>query len=676
MTPGRMRTPKQNQVLNPVLTPVLTLPLERLLRRLGWGVLLMLGLLLSACGQKHSASTLVDVRFLPDGVALLLTGEPSAGSLDILTSDGKPIQSFPVSLEQAALTVGDTASGPRLLFPWRPETRYQFQWRPLQTEASASPGPLTLTAPARPPLKALLYLPYGQAETQLQPSTEPASLLSPATPGSQITLGLSLELTGDQPLTLQLDITGEGSAASLIQLHQTIELEPGTSSGAYSAPFLKTLTLPDVPGELPLTVRVKYWVKDDKAGTQPPLGELVAHAVLLTQDPRQLTSGLSVESHQFPANRRGEPELERLDDTVVLPNPLFQALARFFGANALHYDPYAPYAYQAVQFRNRLDYPLTVLLTASTVDERTGEMPEAFIPRAFEVTGGTGRITTLTRIPARGEAVAAVPFYVRPEVLDGTYLNRITVTLMGTSTELYQLERPLTVIRNRPGITGTLALAIPLSLAFVVGFALSYRRLMAGLGVRALSTIALFASLMFALSVVVDVLGVGMNALLGPFNILVGGLLYEVLHHLLLTPLLLLYPRFGTATLVGLTLYLMRGLTTGQLSPVDVLFVGSALALKELCLYALGVTRPRNDGPAHAQKLPPSRRMLVLQVGMALMLASGLTAVTSLALHSAFYRLYYADWYWWLNVGVAVVGPWPGVYWGVRLGESLNRVRD
>jgi hypothetical protein len=399
---------------------------------------------------------------------------------------------------------------------------------------------------------------------------------------------------------------------------------------------------------------------------------LTADAALVARSPDAVRGMIQVIDHVFPTDPRGRPEPQRLPDTVALPNPLWRALGAMFGARGLSVDPYAPYAFQTATFANRTDYPMTLLVTARVRDLATGWPVPAFVPQAFEVTGGVGRLTSLARIPPHAEGRAVVPFYVRREVQEGRYTGELEVQLLGSDAPLYRLERPLSVVRSDARVSLTLLVVTPLSLAALGLFAARYRRLIAGFDARALSTIALFGALMFASGFLTDLLSVGLNVVLGPFNLLVGGVLYEILHHLVLATLIVLYPRPGTATLVGLTHYLMRGLTTGQLSPVDVLFVGSSLTYKEFALYAFGVTR----GRPLLERLAATPRRTRLTVALAFGLAGGATAFTSLALHTAFYRLFFAPWYVWLAVIVGVVGAWPGVLMGLRFGQSLNRVRD
>ena len=73
-----------------------------------------------------------------------------------------------------------------------------------------------------------------------------------------------------------------------------------------------------------------------------------------------------------------------------------------------------------------------------------------------------------------------------------------------------------------------------------------------------LMTIALFGALSFIISAAGQLVGMGFAAVLGPFGILVTGLVDDVFRYALWAVLLTLMPRPGTATLVLLTHWLPR----------------------------------------------------------------------------------------------------------------------
>jgi hypothetical protein len=110
----------------------------------------------------------------------------------------------------------------------------------------------------------------------------------------------------------------------------------------------------------------------------------------------------------------------------------------------------------------------------------------------------------------------------------------------------------------------------------------------------------------------------------------------------------------------------MGGILFGSFGLTDVVFVGSAIAFKEILLLAFGVTRFR-DRPD-----PPR----IVPMMIALGLADAAATFTGLALYGVFYRLFYADWYIVMNVVVTgFLYTAAGVWLGRGLGRSLRKVR-
>jgi len=136
----------------------------------------------------------------------------------------------------------------------------------------------------------------------------------------------------------------------------------------------------------------------------------------------------------------------------------------------------------------------------------------------------------------------------------------------------------------------------------------------------------------------------------------------------LVTSILLLVPRVGGMTLAGLVTYVMGGVLFGSFGLTDLLFVGSAIAFREVLLWSFGVTR---FGPAGSK--PPRLVAMILALG----LADAASTFTSLALQAVFYRLFFADWYIFLQVVVTgFCYTALGVYLGRPLGMSLRKVHQ
>jgi len=641
--------------------------LDSVLVRLGGMFLVALVMTCTGCSRGTTTRVgLEQVAFTDDGITLALSAPVADGTLEIALGSGAPVQSLPLhSLDL----------NPRVGFRWQSNTAYRFT---LVRPERASSDPIVVTSPQRLPLRAVLRVPYGQSEVRLEPVPNPP-LAALASEGTRLQVGIELSALTSEPVQVEawlkvapgLDWEGGSRDHSETDSEGYHLLErTGLSPAASSFQRLERLHVPQGTGEYAVSLKIRYRLVSSEQ--RSPWSTLRGEAMLVVRPLERLRRDIEVLAHRFPADAKGRPDVQRLEDTVALPNPIWELLGTAFGADALSFDPYAPYAFQSVRLRNHTPWAVTLLVKARTLEANRDREVAGFVPRAFEVTGGTGRITSLATIQPEAEGIVVVPFYIRPEVREGRYRNLLQVSLMGTDRVLHVLERPLQVVRSNTRVTITLLVVIPMSLLATLLFAMRHRTIIAAFDTRALTTIALFGALMFAVGFLVDLLSTGLNVALGPFNILVSGLMFEVFHHLVLAALLTLYPRRGIATLVGLTHYLIRGLTTGQLSPVDVLFIGSSLTYKELALFCLGVTR----GASWTERLRTWPWWETQRLAAALALAACATAFTSLALHTAFYRLFFAEWYVWLTLLVALVGAWPGATMGVRFGQSLARVQD
>jgi len=145
-------------------------------------------------------------------------------------------------------------------------------------------------------------------------------------------------------------------------------------------------------------------------------------------------------------------------------------------------------------------------------------------------------------------------------------------------------------------------------------------------------------------------------------------------YFLLLTTLVVLVPRVGTVALATVVRYLLRSVMMGGLSPVDILYVGTSVLLKELAFYLAGLTR--SDGRVMA-RYPEARRRITVTAGILAGGAEALSLFVSICLMACLFRLYFAYWYIWAFVLVnGFFYTFVGVAWGLRLGHNLRKVTD
>ena len=607
-----------------------------------WRLLLGGWLLISVACGPGAAPQLREVHLEGEGLSLSLVDGMEEGEIRVTNTQGMVVAGRPP---------GPVPPELRLLFRWTPGETYT-----LTVDSPAGQIQQTLQAPERRDnLRVEWGVPWGQSSILLV-KNEPRVYTAVATAGAHIQLGLQITQPGDgtQHLTCHWGLPPELKTADPTWTGETHHTLQGFGARDF---VLVEVILPSEPGVWQLALTVF----DDTTGEQ-----WMATAVLSTLDLPTLRNRLTVGELRYPVDREGGAETQRLPDTLALAGPIWGGLGRLVGEHPTSLDPYSPVGNQALTLTNHLDHPLQVVALSEVVDPLTLERAPGFQPRVFEVTGGTGIITSLCYVPAGQSTSCLLPVYALPEVAPGQYLRRVRVQLLGQDEPLAEVSAPLTVLRENSRALGTLAVVLPLTLLWIGLGAWYHKRWLATWSLEELALISLFSALLFGVGLMTELSMTLAAALLGPLNVLVGGLLAEGLTHLLLTSLLCLLPRVGVITLVGVVQTLLRGAMTGQLSPVDPLFLTPVLLSRELTLWAFGITRGKRLDDTFST---------VTRTALAFGVAGMVSAWTSLALHSAFYRLFFADWFVVLNLGVGLVYPLPGVIWGLKWGQELRKIR-
>jgi len=372
---------------------------------------------------------------------------------------------------------------------------------------------------------------------------------------------------------------------------------------------------------------------------------------------------IEVVGEAFPTDPRGVPDATRPVDTLVLPpEPLRRGL-RALGMGRAR-DDQAPWAHQSLTLHNHGDQPLDVVVEARV----EGAGSEAFAPRVRDASG-LDRVIGVARLPPGAPVTVTLPLYVDSDALQGAqWVRRWSVVPLGAEVALHEVDAPLYLRRGR--VWTWLGFAAALGSAGLGWALLAWQgpRWLRAQPTSDLVTIALFGALSYVVAGVLQVVGHGVSALLGPFAPLLTGLPDDALRACLLATLLTLLPRPGVAALATVTGALLRGLTLGSFHPVDLLYVGSVVFWLEASLWLVGLTRAPSwrDGSWGARWL---------RVSLGLGLANVAAVATGLCVAAALYRLYYAAWY------VALLLAVPGFLYvaigcavAVDLAASLRRV--
>ncbi len=572
--------------------------------------LIFLAALICSCSQKEAPTT-VEARFEPLGLRVF--GGPFREPLELYDSEGNLVLAYPPLAAREVL----------MIFPWQPERDYRLR---------LGKTSLALKAPAkRPLLKVTVFSPLGQRPQEyFLPGELPERFLL-AGPDRDFEVAILLESLSLRPVVAHID--GE-----------EIRLE-----GEFSRSFVRRRIhfAPEV-GKIHLSFEIRS-----------PF--FYQRSLIFSYRPLSLKGAVEVVSWDVPTDAYGFIEGHRERNTLVAPVPLWERLGYSLGIKAKGFSRFEPFAFQTLILKNHLDLPLTLLIQADFLDPKTRRPVAGFYPKQFGPTGGTKKIIAFVDLPPRGMSRAILPIYLDKTVPPGEYLRRVTVTTLGQETPLLSLEAPLGVVRGSSFFTAALMVVIVVGVGYSLSLLFLLRRYLARFNLRSLVLISLMGAVGFGLDFLGGLISNVLYGLLGPFNILVGGLITETTHYLVLSAIIYLLPFPGTVTLAGLITYLMGGVLMGGFGVTDAVFVGSRLAYQEGFLLTFGVTRG-----SQPRRLP---------LALSLSLADAFSTASSLVLHATFYRLFFPLWY--VALAVVVKGflyTFLGVLWGIPFGRVLRRV--
>ncbi len=610
----------------------------------GLVLLILVGVVgLLRCCASTPGSVELAAAFTPQG-ALRVTHLGGAMEVRVLDAGG-------LLLATGKAHGRDTAE---LVFSWTPGSVYR-----IRTDAGSE---AEVRAPESPPLLALrLHAPLGQPPTEVilrdpLPKTGEHRVPVRVSPGETLDIMLEIEkLSDDRPdlaVDVHSEVTGDMGGADLSQAWDAADeaLSFEFDKHMYTARLRMGKTLPG--GEV--MVRVSSDDFDERFH--------------LSFEPAALEAGtIRLAAWDMPTDALGNVKTGRPRDQVVMPNRVWGRLASWVGIRPMGHEATEAYTFQRIDVKNGGNYPVTLLIAGEGLDPATRRESRFFDPPTWDAGGGTNRTVAYLRVGAGETGRCVLPVYVAPDTPAGEYLRRIRVTALGSDHVLLEEERPFAIVRTKTWLTLWVAGVAALIALWLGGCLIFYQRLVRSFGVRTLVLLSLLGSLQFCLSFAGGWVSSVLYALLGPFNCLVGGFLTEVLTYLIVTAILYLVPRVGAMTIAGVISYLMGGIMFGTFGLADLLFVGSALAFREIFLLAFGVTR-FHPGPGK----PPALLPMMLALGF----ADAAATFTNLALFAVLYRLFYAPWF--IVMNVAITGflyTCVGVWLGRSLGRSLREVR-
>lgn len=594
-------------------------------------------------GPARPATPTLWAEFTPRGL-LRVGGASGAQALRVLNEQG--------DLLAAAHTHGRSTA--EIPLAWEAGATYRV--------TSDQGDETTVLAPRNPPaLVVRVHAPLGQEPhefflTRPFPKSQRERLAAPVAPGERVDVLLEVEKLADdgEAVPLRVRMAPEpGAAFSMAPLWECHERTLGFEFDKLM--LTSRIELPEGPlPETGLSIGIE--------------GDSFEIKVVLAFVPAELAAdAVEVVAWDMPTDAVGSYRSGQPKDQIAMPGLLWDRLASWLGIRPRRLDSTAPRTYQTVHVSNRGPHPMALLVVCEVLRADATEQVGFFDPPSWESGGGTNEVLAFVRVPPGDTQACVLPLHAAPDTPAGLYRRRLSVTPLGSDRILARLEAPLGVVRTKAVFSAWVVFASVLSVGWLAGLLVCYRRLVQGLGVRALVLLSLLGSLQFCLQFVGGWISSVLYALLGPFNCLVGGFVTELMTYLLVTAILFLLPRVGALTLAGMVSYLMGGILFGSFGLTDLLFVGSAIAFREVFLLLFRVT---HFGAT------PARPPAILPMMLALGLASAASTFTNLALFAVLYRLFYANWYVVLNVGVTgFLYTVIGVYLGKSLGLSLRQVR-
>jgi hypothetical protein len=356
-----------------------------------------------------------------------------------------------------------------------------------------------------------------------------------------------------------------------------------------------------------------------------------------------LTDELELVSWILPSDSSGQPDPARPDGRIDLPSAWWETLLRETSLGFRPRDVEVPWAWQAVRLQNKSDRDISIAILAQVIDE-DGNPDPAFRPRVRQGSDGTNQVQALLHIPAGQDGTATLPLFVddtllkHPSQLDRPRTRRLTITPLGSSETLMTLEEPLTISRGSTVASLGFIVVGLVSLMGLIMLVWAAPRWVRTASTSDLATISMFGTLLFGVSAATQLASMSISSLLGPFAVLVTGLVDDALRVTLLATLITLRPKIGTVTLAVLVAWLLRGMSFGAFSVSGLIFLFSRLLWLELFFWIFGLSR---NGRWREQRV----LLRWARLAGALGLSSLLSQASGLVLSVVLYRLFLADWY-------------------------------
>ena len=385
----------------------------------------------------------------------------------------------------------------------------------------------------------------------------------------------------------------------------------------------------------------------------------------------EIVKQLSITSIDMPTDSDGNVDQRQSKDTIYHPRPLFN----WFGKEQV--DPFEPITLQTVKLMNHGDETIHVVVSSINRDLNTGEAV-SFLAPPDAVNAGTDRSISFASLKGGELTSISLPIYFQPHsVIVGEYVRDITVKLWGSDTTIINEKRPLHIIvpnRHALFVSGFAIISSCIGLLVLLGF---HRQFFVRFTTKQLIVIAIFGTTIFVTVVVPSTLFLNLiTAFLGPFSVILTGLVNETVYYALLTALLFyIYgapgrkssqeigntqetTKGGVILLVSAVRLLLGAVTFGLFTPMTIIYTGTSVLLLETGFMLV-------------------RRRGLFTLAIVLAICDAVAVYVDFQLSILFYRLFFADWYILLRILLeGFMYTFIGVLLGAQLGRGLWKVTE
>lgn len=628
------------------------------MRKLGF--LSILCILCIGCAPKtEDASLSWQITFVPLGAELHFTDEAPIKQVSVFTSEG------------TLVTQLDFPTAPRQIetvyFAWQEGETYRFKASSHADQISEQ----TVTTPHTYPQGSLeIAIPYGTVDGDVVKKDKKMLVLR----DSEMTATVIVK-NGKTPSTFNLELClPETYAITRVPADWKIEtvenqicLSTSDTFHVASEVWFHELGLKTSDTDLD-TQEIKGTVRFTTSD-----GETWEHKTTIQiriASVSEIADKISVVSIDMPTDVSGIVDIRQRSDTIYHPRPLFS----WVGTE--QNDPYVPISYQTIRLQNQGEETIHVAVSSINRDMNSGEVVP-FLAPPDAVNAGTDRSISLASLPAGDVTAISLPIYLHPQSAEtGEYERNIAVKVWGSHSTILNEKRPLHIVvpnRHALYVSGLAVIASCVGLVIILRF---HHQFFARFTTKQLIVIALFGTTVFVTVVVPSTLFLNLiRAVLGPFSVLVTGLVNETLYYALLTALLIYiggepkkktgehstsqtYSQGGVILLVSAVRLLLGGVTFGLFTPMTIIFTGTSVIVLEGGFFLV-------------------RRRGLLMWGVVLGICDAIAVYVDFQLSILFYRLFYADWYIWLRIVVeGFAYTFIGVLLGAKLGRGLWKVAD